>query len=244
MSLPRVYAAINAVATALSASGIAKRGINLDEQYAYRTVDDVFNEIGPLLAAHKLCVLPRVLRRQASERTEAGGVALTHVVMRVAFDFVCVDDGSVHTVEAYGEALDGSDKGTAKAMQSAYKYALLQSFCVPLGAEDADGVTRRLKKPSHEAAPPQGWQQWTSDTCELIRSCESVEALERLQASNRGLLLSLARERRALYELIGSAVAERRTGFAAKRRTPKRERAAAGGKKRAAAIVKSVSSNG
>ena len=43
-----------------------------------------------------------------------------NVLLRVAFDLVSVEDGSVHTVEAYGEALDEGDKGTAKAMSAAY----------------------------------------------------------------------------------------------------------------------------
>ena len=35
---------------------------------------------------------------------------LFHVCLRVAFTLTSVDDGSSHSVEAYGEALDPSDK--------------------------------------------------------------------------------------------------------------------------------------
>lgn len=211
MSLPRVYGAINAVASALAASGIAKRHINLQDQYAYRSVDDVYNEVGPLLAAHKLCVLPRVLKRQSAERADAEGNLLVHVVVRMAFDFVSVEDASRHTVEAFGEALDPGDKATPKAMQSAFKYALLQSLCVPIaGLDDADAASIRLKQPRHVQEPVQGWQQWTSDICDLIGSCESDDAITRAESNKRELLLALSRERRDLYDIIGAAVAARR----------------------------------
>ena len=45
---------------------------------------------------------------------------------------ISVEDGSSHKVEAYGEALDGGDKATAKAMSAAYKSAMVQTFCIPV----------------------------------------------------------------------------------------------------------------
>lgn len=47
------------------------------------------------------------------------------VTVRVAFALVSSEDGSTHIAEAYGEALDPSDKATAKAMSAAYKCAML-----------------------------------------------------------------------------------------------------------------------
>jgi hypothetical protein len=229
MSLPRIYSAINAVANALSACGIAKRDVNLDELYAYRSVDDVYGRIGPLLAANKLCVLPRVLRRLSSERTDSVGAVLTQVVVRVAYDFVSAEDGSAHTIEAFGEALDGGDKATAKAMQSAFKYALLQTFCVPLGPEDADASCHRLKTPLPRPRPPQGWQRWASEISALVGECESVEAIDQLQASHREYLLGLAREQRELYEQVGMAVAARRAKLAEKQ--PKARSSREGGRR-------------
>ena len=139
MSLPRVYAAINAITAAFASHGVAKERINLDDGYAYRGVDEVTERLAPLLAAHKPCILPRVLTRTQGERIDPAGESLVHVVLRVAFDLVSVEDGSVHTIEAVGEALDHSDKASAKAMTSAYKHAVLHAFCIPLsGREDAD----------------------------------------------------------------------------------------------------------
>jgi hypothetical protein len=58
------------------------------------------------------------------------------VTLKVAVDLISVDDGSCHTVRAFGKALDDADKVPAKAMSAAYKSAMLQSFCIPV--VDAD----------------------------------------------------------------------------------------------------------
>jgi hypothetical protein len=198
--IARVYCAINAVTAAFARQGIAKDRVNLAENYPYRSIDDLLIRLSPLLAEHRLCVLPRVLERSASERQGLAGELLLSVSVRVAYDLVSAEDGSVHTIESYGEALDGGDKGTAKAMQSAYKYAMLQAFAVPVsGSEDADAKSPRLKAPDLPCEPVQGWQQWCDDIAEMIAACESGEAIARVQDTHRITLAALQRERAELY---------------------------------------------
>jgi hypothetical protein len=65
----------------------------------------------------------------------------------VEFAFVSVSDGSTHIVKTYGEAMDSADKATNKAMSAAYKYACLQTFCIPTeGDNDADATTHTVQK--------------------------------------------------------------------------------------------------
>ena len=155
--IPRVYGAIGAITSAFARHGIAKERLNLADDYAYRSIDDVVVRLAPLLAEHKLCVLPRVLDRAVAERTGANGELLLSVALKVAYDLVSLEDGSSHTIEVYGEALDASDKATAKAMQSAYKYAVIQAFAIPVtGSEDADARSPRLGQPDLTAEPVQG----------------------------------------------------------------------------------------
>ena len=211
MSIPRVYQAINAITEAFARSGIAKLQTNAQDQYKYRGIDDVHNRLSPLLAEHRLCILPRVLERVCVDRNDAQGNVLISVSLRVAFDLVSCDDGSKHVIEAFGEALDGGDKGTSKAMSAAFKYAILQAFCIPVtGREDADAQSFRLKRPDVAAEPDQGWEQWHADILEIVRVCETQEALYRLQTNYRGLLKSLSAQRPALYSSIGEAVQGRR----------------------------------
>jgi hypothetical protein len=210
-SAPKVYSAINAVARELSRRGVGKLQSNDQDQYQYRGIDDVLNRLSPVLAQHKLCVLPRVLERLCQERNGGNGTLLISVSLKVAFDLVSVQDGSIHTLEAYGEALDGGDKATSKAMSAAFKYVLLQAFCVPVvGMEDADAKTHQLRTNGHQPEPVQGWNQWTDDILEIIRVCQTEEALERVQGSNRGLLKSISRERPDLYTRIGESMRGRR----------------------------------
>ncbi|MFC4294010.1 ERF family protein [Novosphingobium tardum] len=213
MTLPRVYAAINAVTAALAAAGIAKRHVNVGDGYAYRSIDDVYARLAPLLAAHRLCVLPRALERVSSDRAGSAGEVLVHVALRSAFDLVSVEDGSRHTVEAFGEALDSGDKATSKAMAAAYKYAMIQAFCIPAGSDDADAASPRLVQPRHAPEPVQGWEQWRDDLTEMIRVCETAEALDRVQERHRPALHALARERPALYAALGEAIAARRAAL-------------------------------
>lgn len=210
MSAPQVYRAIHAISAELAGTGIAKLHPNERDDYLYRSIDDVLNRLAPLLARHKLCVLPRVLERSVTDRVGENEQLLICVTLKVAFDLVSTSDGSSHTVEAYGEALDPADKATAKATSSAYKQAMLQAFCVPVRQiADADASSHRLKRRTHASCPVEGWEQWAAGVSEIAASCMSLEALERLQERNRSLLKGLSRERPDLYSTIGACFAKR-----------------------------------
>jgi hypothetical protein len=215
VSSAKVYSAIAAVTAELSRTGIQKLQTNADDQYQFRGIDDVLKRLSPALTAAKLCILPRVLERSVTERLGTNGGLLISVGLKVAFDLVSAEDGTQHTIEAYGEALDGADKATAKAMTAAYKYAVLQTFCVPVsGSEDADAVTHRLKASEHVPEPVQGWERWMLDIGDVVRVCETGEALDRLQNMNRTLLKSISRERPDLYSQLGEIIRDRRLAIA------------------------------
>ena len=210
MTAPRIYKAINAVMAELAQDGIAKTHTSPKEQYLYRSIDDVLNRLAPLLAKYRLCVLPRVLERVAVDRSGVGDEILVGVTLKVVFDLVSALDQSRHTVQAFGEALDAGDKGTSKAMSAAYKAAMLQTFCIPVDrADEADAHTHKLLKGTHEPQPVQGWEHWCHGVIEIIGSCDSEDALGRVQDSQRSLLKALGRERSDLYTKIGEAFASR-----------------------------------
>lgn len=142
-----VYQAINEVAAELAQMGIAKNSKNQMQGFNFRGIDAVYNTLAPLLAKHKLCILPRCLERICVERTNAKGTALFYVTVKSDFDFVGID-GSMHTITTYGEAMDSGDKATNKAMSAAYKYAAFQAFCIPTEetAIDADAETHEVVK--------------------------------------------------------------------------------------------------
>ncbi len=135
-----VYKAIAGVAKDLSEVGIAKDSRNKQQGFAFRGIDAVYNALSPALVKNGLVILPRITERTITERTTKTGGVLFYVVVKAEFDFVATEDGSKHTVETYGEAMDSGDKATNKAMSIAYKYAAFQAFCIPTEetAIDAD----------------------------------------------------------------------------------------------------------
>jgi hypothetical protein len=202
-SFPQVYRAISRITAEFARFGIPKDHTNIQEQYQYRSIDDVTARLAPLLAKYGLCALPRVLRRESEQCFSGEGYLLNHVRLLVAYDLVSAKDASRHSMLVWSEAMDSGDKGTAKALSSAYKVAMLQLFCVPVAGEDADAATYRLKSTGPEVEPPQGWDTWSADIGDLITSCETPDALDRLRSRQSRLLTALKRERPDLYSRVG-----------------------------------------
>lgn len=214
MKPPAVYPSINRVAAHFAKFGIAKSAMNLVDGYDYRSIDDVVAAVSPLLAKHRLCMLPKVVERVASSRRSVEGEMLQHVSLRVAFTISSARDGSDHVVETFGEALDAGDKATAKAMSAAYKSAMIQVFCIPVrGTEDVDATSHRLSMTEHLPEPVEGWEQWAAGISDTVRVCESEEALTLVQERQRMLLGALSRERPELYRAVGEAFGKRRAAL-------------------------------
>jgi len=152
ISKPLVYEKIAAVQGALARHGIGKDRRNDQQNYAFRGIDDVYNALAPLLAEPQLCVLPRMLTREVTERRsvktyngQSKETVLFYVIVEAEFDFVAAEDGSIHTVRTFGEAMDSGDKATNKAMSAAYKYAAFMAFAIPTeGDNDADATSHTV----------------------------------------------------------------------------------------------------
>ena len=213
---PEVYRCIARITEELARTGISKAHRNLVDEYDYRSIDDVLNALAPLLAKHRLCVLPRVLERTSDICSAVGMTALTKVALSVAFDLVSAKDGSSHTVQTWAEALDEGDKGTSKALSSAFKGAMLQVFCVPVAGADADASSHKISN-QDTAEPPQGWEAWSGDIVEIVGSCDSDDALDRLRKRYMGMLTGLKRERPDLYAQIGASFSTRAGKFESSR---------------------------
>ena len=190
-AVPKVYAAICAVARAMSKEGISKDRKNPQHGYMFRGIDSVFAALAPHLALVGLVILPRVVERSVMEKDTRAGGSVFYTVLRVEFDFVAVEDGSKHTVCMVGEAMDAGDKSSNKAMSAAYKYACFQSFCIPTeGDNDADAHSHELKAPAapppREEKPigrpvvplPVGWDKWSPEERGLNRATAGVVELK------------------------------------------------------------------
>lgn len=145
METPHVYTAIVSVIADMAKEGIGKDSTNEQQRYRFRGIDSVYNALAPKLAAHGLCILPRVVAKEASERESKNGGVLLYTRLTVEFDLVSAKDGSNHTICTVGEAMDSADKSSNKAMSAAYKYAAFMAFCIPTeGDNDADATTHEV----------------------------------------------------------------------------------------------------
>lgn len=170
MDSNRVYAAINAVQADLAIAGISKERNNAQHGYKFRGIDDMYNAIAPLLAKHKLCILPSFAERVVTERTTKNGGALFYTNVAGTFTFVSAEDGSAHAVGPfYGEAMDSGDKSTNKAQSAAFKYMAMQTFCIPTDADnDADATTHEVAAKALDPARPNTATQVAHDAFDLL----------------------------------------------------------------------------
>ena len=185
-----VYKAIASVASYFARNPIAKGRKNLQQGYSFRGIDDIFNSLAGLMAEHKLVILPRCISRETTEKITKSGTALFYVTVEMEFDFVAATDASKHTVRMFGEAMDSGDKATNKAMSAAYKYAAIQTFCIPTeGDNDADAVTHEVKStgpqkvPTPSRKPTASTQAVTTENVEALLSAEQVAHIKALSAS-------------------------------------------------------------
>lgn len=109
-------------------------------KYDFRGADRTVNAFGPVLRLHGVLVLPvkvepsyRDTRTSGNKPTKETTVTVTWVVMGPMGD-------TLPELQSAGEALDNSDKGTAKAQTVAQRVLLLTAAQVPTGDPDPDSV--------------------------------------------------------------------------------------------------------
>lgn len=134
-----IYSKLLDVQRDLSVTGLAKNSRNEFQKYNYRGIDDLLNALSPLLCKHGVVIIPRITHREATQMETRKGDLNIHVSLAVTYELRCAETGEVAEVHAMGEGVDSLDKATNKAMTSAYKYAMIQLFSIPVvGTEDPD----------------------------------------------------------------------------------------------------------
>lgn len=203
-----VYTAITAITAEMAKEGIGKTRSNQQQGYKFRGIDDVYNSLSSKLAQHKLCILPRIVAREVAERQNKSGNALFYVTVEAEFDFVSAEDGSVHTVRTFGEAMDSGDKATNKAMSAAYKYAAFQTFCIPTeGDNDADATTHEVV-----AAAPVNFAALHEQLAAELNGADHAR-IEKVKVANKTAIQRAAKEAPKIYEAIGKLFADARANL-------------------------------
>lgn len=146
----KIYTALCAIQKEIGAIGKNKRSPGVT--YAYRGIDDVMNELHPLLAEYGVTIVPEVVEQTRENRQTLKGNPIIYSIMKVKFHFYATD-GSEVVATIIGEGMDTSDKASNKAMAIAYKYACFQVFCIPteeMAKADPDGYMTEATRPTSE----------------------------------------------------------------------------------------------
>lgn len=139
-----IYQSITKILEEVPAIGKNKK--NTTQGFMFRGIDDVMNIFQPLLAKHKVFIVPQVLEQTREERQTSKGGTLLYSICKIKYIFYAEDGSSIEAI-VVGEGMDSGDKATNKAMAIAMKYAMFQVFCIPTEEmKDPDGDTPPASK--------------------------------------------------------------------------------------------------
>jgi len=127
---PLIYERMAKVMADMGAVGKNKKAPASVGGYAFRGIDDVMAALQPALIKHEVFIAPEVQSCESSELKTGSGKTMQRTIVWVRYTFWTVDGSHVKTC-APGEGADSGDKSVNKAMASAMKYALTQTFCTP-----------------------------------------------------------------------------------------------------------------
>ncbi|WP_162626507.1 ERF family protein [Acinetobacter sp. CFCC 10889] len=145
--IPAIYLAIHAIQAYLAKVGIAKshstksnRPNNKQnsnfQDYNFRSVDDIYNVVTPLLSENNIVCIPDVKSTTVEKLVDSYGKISHHTHIEVEYKFLSIVDESFVTIRMAGEAKDSTDKGSQKALSNAHKYCYIQMFSIPTKGEN------------------------------------------------------------------------------------------------------------
>jgi len=161
-----IYIRLAAIAAEVGA--MAKQR-NTSQGFDAFAVDDVYSKLRPLFARYGVVVVPQVVDTRYEHITSKSGTQGIAAYVTMKYRLYAAD-GSHVTIRFAAEGQDYGDKATNKAVQQAFKYALIQMFMISTGEVDPD-----LEKPEERADPPMTAQ-------ELIQEPELSPAEKRMKA--------------------------------------------------------------
>lgn len=154
-------------------SGVAKRDRNDMQKFNFRGIDAVVNAIGPALREIGGVIVPTVLEKQYDRGVTKSGTPTVEAFLTIAFDWHGTDGGEPIRGIVAAEAMDTSDKATAKAMSVGLRTYLLQTLMLPTDEKDPDAEYHERKTVVPDVSVPPGFY-------ESVSAAESTDALKLL----------------------------------------------------------------
>lgn len=146
---PRKPQAINTAIVAImrEVGPIAKECKNEDEDWSYRSIEQVYNRAQPLFAEHGVFCIPEVLEHNQRDLKAKSGSFFFWTSIKARFRFTAEDD-TYKDVIMSAEAMDDEDKSTNKALSVAHRYAICMLLMIPYEMYDPDATTPKINDES------------------------------------------------------------------------------------------------
>ena len=142
--------------------GIEKKKHAGGVPYAYRGIEEITVALQPLLVKHGVVITPSIELLSVVDLPGKGNASnWTRTTVRATYTISLAGSESIIVASTIGVGDDNADKGANKAMTQAFKYLLLQTFCISDPADDGDGIAvdggGQPAQVDEEPSAPEGW---------------------------------------------------------------------------------------
>lgn len=204
------------IAISREVGNITKNRENKSQGYNFRGIDDIYNEVHPLLAKHGVFSTTKVVGSKSEERASKSGGVIIVRILDVQFDFYA-EDGSSVSCTIQGEGADSGDKASNKAQAVAHKYAIMQMFSIPTAdAKDPEndspevGPVKKTEEIIVKPAAPDVRKIVIDDISTIIKGGHFIDSAKQFYREEIKKATSLADLQRVLAEVKkDNEVAER-----------------------------------
>ena len=187
---PQVHQVIANVIRDMNA--VSKSQTNAQQGWAFRGIEDITAALKEQLGKHGLVLIPKV-RKVDYELLTVNGKPWREATVTMTWKAYGPAGDSLTIGPIIGKGRDNSDKDVSKAMSIAFKYALLQTFCI------ADPTSQDPDREKHETDSWQGRPKRTLKTEPKrpdlsARQAKAMAALGALPPSTVAVIKNKARE--------------------------------------------------
>lgn len=151
MTTPQKISAADSIMGVMRAvSAVGKTGRNQAQNFNFRGIDGVLNAVGPALREVGGFIKPDAVEITYEHGASSKGTPTIEVHLTARYSWYGTDGGEPVSSVVVAEAMDTSDKATAKAWSVAYRTFLLQILCLPTDEPDPDA--EYIERASHVGA--------------------------------------------------------------------------------------------
>lgn len=162
---------------------IKKERLNSSQNYKFRWIDDCYNMLHDIMAKHEVMCVPKVLEVTKEEKVNSKGNTVFYFYNKVEYTFYAVDWSSITAITPW-EAMDSGDKSSNKAMSSAHKVCLLQTFMIRTEDDnDTENTSHEIISKEKPLITKEQLQVWLDKVKTLVDDQKEYPSKPKLMAT-------------------------------------------------------------